>query len=301
MGFNDRQYSRNNPYQQRPSFSFGPSLDKSSFTFKLLIINIIVFFVDNLFLRDPHTKIGLLENIGHFSAQTAILDFQIWRFFTFQFLHADAGHLLGNMIALYFFGYMVEQYFGSKRFLAFYLLSGAAGALAYIVLWQFGFYGASVVTPLVGASAGIYAILIAGAKIAPNTKVLLMMIIPVSLKTLAWGLIAYNTFNVLTEGSNAGGQAGHLGGAALGYFLLTKPHLLNFADRLSSPIPTSSPKTKNNKKYKKKFDKEIQKRRDQQDIVNKILDKVKAQGLQSLSEKEKKLLQKETDRQKNAS
>ncbi len=299
MGFNDRRYPTPPPRAQM-QFSFGPKPGKDSFTFKLLIVNIAIFFIDQLFLKNPQTHIGILEYYGRFSAQSAILDFQIWRFITFQFIHANFSHLLFNMISLYMFGTMVEAYFGSKRFLAYYLLSGAAGAVAYLVLWQAGFFGAALDTPLVGASAGIYAVLIAGARIAPHTKVLMMMIFPVTLRTLAWGLVAFNTFNVLTAGANAGGQAGHLGGVALGFFLLQYPHWLDFADKIGAHGP-SGRGSKAKKNTITKIQKEVQKRKQQQTKVNEILDKVKARGLHSLTEKEKKILQKETHRQKNAS
>jgi membrane associated rhomboid family serine protease len=61
---------------------------------------------------------------------TGLRGFEFWRFISFQFLHANLSHLLFNMIGLYFFGSIVEQYLGSKRYLAFYLLCGVAGAAA---------------------------------------------------------------------------------------------------------------------------------------------------------------------------
>ncbi|MEZ6192352.1 MAG: rhomboid family intramembrane serine protease [Phycisphaerales bacterium] len=80
---------------------------------------------------------------GYFSAATAILGGQVWRFVTFQFLHASFGHILFNMLGLYFFGPMVESHLGSRRFLAFYLLCGVASAVAYIGFWLSGLSSAA--------------------------------------------------------------------------------------------------------------------------------------------------------------
>src|SRR5690606_11878394 len=131
-----------------------------------------------------------LESYLHFSTQRAFFwpYIEFWRFIGFQFLHANFSHLLFNMIALYFFGPMVEQYLGSKRYLAFYLLCGICGALMYLLLNLSGYIVTLMShtpvqipgllfndpsTPLVGASAGIFCVLMAGAFLAPHATVLL--------------------------------------------------------------------------------------------------------------------------------
>jgi len=141
-----------------------------SITTWLIVINIAVFLLDALLARSqfavtfPVTvmvhgrpqvglgAIGPLEYYGYFSATTAITHLQVWRFITFQFLHANFQHLLFNMIGLYFFGQMMETYLGRQRFLSFYLLCGMAGAASYLILWMLGLLVTSPNTPLVGAS-----------------------------------------------------------------------------------------------------------------------------------------------------
>jgi membrane associated rhomboid family serine protease len=173
---------------------------------------------------------GPLAAWGHFSAQTAIFELQIWRFISFQFLHASLAHLIFNMIGLYFFGPMVESYLGARRFMAFYLLCGIMGAVSYLLLWAPGVLVTASWIPLVGASAGIFGILIAGARLAPDAVVMLLFPpIPMRLNTLAWVLIGIGIVSVVFGGPNAGGQAAHLGGAALGYVLIRRPQLLDFA------------------------------------------------------------------------
>lgn len=160
---------------------------------------------------------------GHFSVAAAVLDLQVWRFLTYQFIHANLDHLIFNMIALFFFGPMVEAYLSSRQYLVYYLLCGIGGAVMYLLLlignWQVG----SAQVPLIGASAGIFGVLIAATLIAPDAEALFFGIVPIPLRTLAWLFIAYAAFTVIFRGNNAGGEAAHLGGAAVGWLLMRHP------------------------------------------------------------------------------
>ena len=81
--------------------------------------------------------------------------------------------------------------------------------------------------PMVGASAGIFGVLVAAAILAPNATVLIYGIFPMKLKVLALVMLAVAIYTVWTGGTNAGGEAAHLGGAAMGYILIRHPHWLN--------------------------------------------------------------------------
>jgi membrane associated rhomboid family serine protease len=174
----------------------------------------------------------------------AVHHLELWRLITFQFIHAGPIHLLFNMFGLYFFGPMIESYLGSRRFLAFYLLCGVGGPVAYLILWKARFLIADPSTPLVGASAGVFGILIAAARVAPHTAVLLYGIIPVRLRTLALAMMGIAIYTVLAYGAsnkhNAGGEAAHIGGAVVGFILIRNPDWLNvfkleFLDRRRPP------------------------------------------------------------------
>jgi len=192
-----------------------------SVTVWLIVINVVVYVLNGL-------SDDLLAQLGYFSASTAIYHLQVWRFITFQFLHASFSHIFFNMLALYFFGPLIEGYLGSRRYLAFYLLCGTAGAGMYLILWALGLLHAGAQTPLIGASAGIFGVLVAAAKIAPDATVMLLFPpIPMKLKVMAWIMIAIAVFTVFGNGRNAGGEAAHLGGAALGALLIWRPQLLN--------------------------------------------------------------------------
>lgn len=216
MGYQDRDYYRKEP--DRGAFG---SLPAWSYTIWLIVINCGVFLLDGL-------SGGRLTDLGYFSSEAALGHLQLWRLITFQFLHHGVEHLVFNMLALYFFGPMVEGFLGSRRFLIFYLVCGVSGAACYLALMMFGALNVYADTPLVGASAGIMGILIAAARIAPDTSVMLLMFpIPMRLKTLAWITLGIAAYTVLSRGANAGGEAAHLGGAALGALLIYQPQLLN--------------------------------------------------------------------------
>jgi membrane associated rhomboid family serine protease len=145
---------------------------------------------------------------------------------TFQFLHGSLHHLVFNMLALYFFGPLVEFYLRPRQFLVFYLLSGVGGALFYLVLLMLGYRIGTPTVPLVGASAGIFGVLVAAALIAPHAMVYVFGLIPMRLVTLAYFFIIYAVLQVIFLRANAGGEAAHLGGAAMGVLLMRKTNWL---------------------------------------------------------------------------
>lgn len=238
MGIQDRHYYRDDApgdFRRRPARAGGFSFQ--TITGWLIALNVAVYLL-NAVLRVQFGEgtIGLLWLWGFFSYDTAVGGFQIWRFLTFQFLHSEAGigHLLFNMIGLFFFGPMVESFFGHRRYLAFYLLCGVAGPAAYLLIMVLGILPMNTATPMVGASAGLFGILIAAAVIAPDTRVqLLFPPVDLPLKTMAWIYVGIAAFMVFSQGQNAGGEAAHLGGAALGFMFIRNPRWLNWAEKLS--------------------------------------------------------------------
>ena len=99
----------------------------------LLIINILVFFATIVFqktgLCDLDKWLGL-----HYMAAT---DFKPWQFITYMFMHANFSHLFFNMFALWMFGAAVENYWGTKRFLIYYFITGIGAALVHYIVTYF--------------------------------------------------------------------------------------------------------------------------------------------------------------------
>lgn len=256
-----------------------------------MIINAGIFL-----LASPNTVPGhFLFLHGHFSTIEAIFQLEVWRLITFQFLHANLNHVFFNMFGLFVFGGLVEQHLGSKRYVAFYLMCGIGGGLMYLLLnlceavFHIPIPGNFLdpATPLIGASAGVFGVIMACAFISPNSQVLLFFAFPLKMKTLAYGYVALSAFSLVMGSANAGGEAAHLGGALAGFYFIRNSHLLrDFFD-----VTGDSRKPPKPKRGRAKPRERTPKLPDQREI-DRILDKVHNKGIHSLSAAEKKILKK---------
>ena len=139
-----------------------------------------------------------------------------WTFFTYFFVHLDLFHLIFNMLFLYGFGQILQDLMGQTRLYQVYFLGCLAGAFAFLVVMNtIPYFIAKGPTFLMGASAGVYAIVVAAATLRPNYKVHLFLIGPVAIKYISAFYIVWSVIEMI--GSNAGGNIAHLGGAILGF------------------------------------------------------------------------------------
>lgn len=285
MGIADRDYHRID--RREPSGFFSQITPVVKW---LLIVNLALYFLE------PDDK--PFREFGAFTIQSGVFDGRLWEFVTFQFLHGSITHVFFNCMGIFFFGPWLERWWGSGKFLLFYLLCGVGGALFYTLLVLIGLLASDgFQTPLVGASAGIYGILIGVAVIAPELRVrLLIPPVELSMRQLAiWlmaiavGTILLGYFHIDLFGlvSNEGGQAGHLGGAILGFILIRFPNLLGrrvAVEQLRpvrstpTPLPKLRPRT------------ELEQQQDS--ALDLILDKISREGFQSLTQEERDFLQK---------
>lgn len=296
MAWQERHY-----YREQGGFGGGllSHMGSHSVVTWLIGINIIVWLLDMILSGGTRTAAWASPSYwGNFNVNQAILHGQIWRFITYQFLHAGFFHIFFNMIVLFFFGPMMEQWWGSKRFLAFYLLCGMAGAVVFsFMVWlapDFVLnlrnvpYASEV--PLIGASGALFGVLVGCALAYPKMQVLLI-VIPMSMRTMALIFLGLAVLSVVARGADAGGNVCHLGGAALGLGLMKLPHTLDWADHIS---------TQRFRVRHQRNQYQRQRRRDA-DLdaeVDRILDKVKDHGLQSLTRREKHTLRNATQRQR---
>ncbi|MBR5878117.1 MAG: rhomboid family intramembrane serine protease [Akkermansia sp.] len=221
----------------------------------LIIINVVVFMVGLMVQREamlgisfPQApKTSVFEITCAYSWFTCFLEGQFWRMVTYQFVHANFGHILFNMWALFFFGPAVENAMGPRRFLLFYLVCGIAGALFSSLLAGMGLYTSIPDTaqneficnqlatfagfegyvqcwqmiPLVGASASIYGVMVACAFMYPDVRIsLLFPPVTLRLRTFALIIIGIASATILFTLGNAGGEAGHLGGIIMGALIM---------------------------------------------------------------------------------
>lgn len=282
MGIYDRDYNRPNPYDQHYSMGGGfrglPPVVKW-----LLISNFVIFIAKYVVFKDlmpgdPRIKFTILDE--YFSVLPASLGYslQIWRLITYQFLHSGVMHLVFNMIVLYFMGPFVERAWGSRTFIKFYLICGAAGGIVYTVLARLGVLG---IGPMVGASGAIYGLMAAMVIMYPRMKVLLWGIIPMTMYWLCILAVIISLINI-AAGKNTGGEAAHLTGLAMGFaYVLYKPKMIQFRMKRS----------------KGNWEKKMQVEKNFQQEVDRVLDKVHREGINSLSNAEKRILQEATRRE----
>lgn len=136
-----------------------------------------------------------------------------WTLFTYMFLHASVGHILFNMLALYFFGPRLETLLGGRRFVTLYLLSGLGGAvLSFLPQYYYA--------PILGASGAVYGVVTAYARVWPRDRIYIYGILPIQ----AWWFIVLMAAYSIAGGLGLVGQGvahfGHLGGIFVGYFYM---------------------------------------------------------------------------------
>jgi len=204
------------PHPQRNGYHpvLPPRLREWSGTHILIAINIACYALDSL-SGDQLQKCGGLEI-------DKLRDLQIWRLLSFQFLHWDVWHIAMNMLALYFFGPVVENLLGKARFLAFYLVCGIGGGVCFALFWKWHLLNVSDQTALIGASASVLGVTMAAARLNPHMQLMLLFPpLPLKIKTLVliYFAVAITTL-ISRHGYNQGGEAAHLGGLIVGAALI---------------------------------------------------------------------------------
>lgn len=221
-----------------------------------------------------------------------------WTLLTHMFVHQDFLHVLFNMLWLFFGGQIFLTFLDSKKLLSTYVLGALSGAALFMLAFNlFPVYaGVSGSAYALGASAGVLAILITAATMAPDFVVRLILVGPVRLKYVAMVAVALDI--IFIPDGNAGGHFGHLGGAAFGFFYALQ---LKRGNDLTVDIlrpwfwlKDRLPKRKQRIKVvhsKPRSDQEFNERKaTRQEEVDSILDKIKQSGYESLTKREKEIL-----------
>jgi rhomboid family protein len=290
-----------NYYRPGFGFSFFPPVIKN-----LLIINGVVFFLQIIMQGLTfHGVPGSYVVDQWFALQPIGSNFQIWQLITYQFMHGSFTHILFNMFALWMFGIEIENMWGSKKFLYYYLLCGVVAGLFQLFLTPLL---TGIGAPTIGASGAIYGVLIAFGVIFPNRYIFLYFFIPIKAKYLITLMILFEFF-AISPGSNIAHLA-HLGGALAGFIFILFDKNTNVAiknvfggssfnfKKPSNPFGGISDAFKHKdenvqeaKFYEIKDERSDDKKEDiSQEQIDKILDKISQSGYQKLTDKEKKIL-----------
>ena len=267
---------------------------KDSGLVKIIIINVIIFLsigIIKIFLQ-----IGGLENLYIKFLNSLMLPanlrdfiFQPWSIITYFFLHINFSHILWNMLFLYLFGKIIHDNIGNNALISLYILGGIIGGLLYMAIYNIiPYYGNQINQSLMlGASAGVFSVVVSSATLIPNYTFHLLFIGPIRIKYIALFYVASSFFDI--TGNNSGGEIAHLGGALIGYLYIKQ---LQNGNNMGDPIikilnffhKPKTNKSKDDYSYQN-INKEIS-----QDDIDKILDKISESGYSSLSKSEKEKL-----------
>jgi membrane associated rhomboid family serine protease len=236
-----------------------------------VIANVVVFFLQ--------TTSGAVTEL--FAFQPRLLLLRPWSVLTYMFLHGGITHILFNMLSLYFFGSRLEERLGGARFLRLYFISGLTGALLSAI---FAFNA-----PIIGASGAVFGVMYGFAHFWPRDKIYIWGVLPIEARWLVLLSIAMALFFIRTGGQSNVAHFAHLGGVVGGFLYLRlaqrnmEAPKREWRKRVEAPVGT--------------IDKARITRIDMSRVhevnreeLNRILDKISASGLQSLSNSEKTFL-----------
>lgn len=173
----------------------------------LLIINLIVFLATMVLERYGYNNITSMLALN----SVATGRFRFWQLFTYMFMHANWSHIIFNMFALWMFGYVLENYWGSRRFLVYYLVCGIGAGLCNLLVPGWGL--------TVGASGAVYGILLAFGMLFPEERIYLYFLMPIKAKWFVIGYAAIELFEGLFVADGVAHFA-HLGGMLFGLLLI---------------------------------------------------------------------------------
>ena len=295
-------------------------------TKNLLIINVVAYLAYEVF---RHTGVDLNDLLGlHFFMAK---DFRIYQLLTYMFMDGNLTHIFFNMFALWMFGCVVENVWGPKKFLFYYILCGIGAGLMQ-ELAQFGSYTVEGLAaydyvsvqgmkiPMgdflnqwttVGASGAVYAILLAFGMIFPEQRIFIFPLpIPIKAKWFVMIYAAIELFSAISTSNDGVAHLAHLGGMLFGFFLIRywKKHpysgfgdygmskgqqffdrmRTNWEHRNSGQRQSGNQRTQQTRK-ESDWDYNARRQTEQAEI-DRILDKIRKSGYDSLSKAEKQKL-----------
>ncbi len=281
-------------------------------TKNIIIINALFFLAMYV---TPRYGIDLTQMMGlHFFLAS---DFKIYQLITYMFMHGNFAHILFNMFAVWMFGRIVESAWGSRRFLIYYFICGI-GAGLFQEIAQYIDYAASgmsaydsvnigtAIIPMdtylnmlttVGASGAVYGILLAFGLSYPEERLFIIPIpIPIKAKYFVIGYAVIELVSGLSSSNDGVAHFAHLGGMVIGFLLIlywTKQNSMSggYLEKLKNWFQNKrKPKMKVHYGEKEADYQYNARKKEDQEEIDRILDKVRKSGYESLTVDEKKKL-----------
>src|SRR3989442_9387273 len=251
---------------------------------RLFVANLVVFLFQMTIFVDPR----FLATFGFVPLRALA---QPWTFVTYMFLHGGPLHLAFNLLALYVFGPDVEERMGGGPFVRYYLLCGLGGAALSLVLG----WGLGKLNPVIGASAAVYGVLLAFVWAAPDQPIYVFLLpAPIAAKWLVTFLVAVSLVLALLPTSDGVAYLAHLGGFAAGFlYLKIGDWRLGRAERnLRRPAepsvlvhPGRAAPARDTTQTPRRVERDPA-----QAEIDRVLDKISARGIDSLTPAERRFL-----------
>ena len=238
---------------------------------QLLLLNVLVFFVQM-------TVPGLVSALAFVPARILV---QPWTLVTYMFMHGSITHILFNMLALFFFGPRVEERLGSRRFITMYFVSGISGALLSFLL--------APSAPIIGASAAVFGVMLTFAYFWPREPIYIWGVLPIPARVLVLITTVLALYSGL-RGSRGGiADFAHLGGYVGAFLYLRwidrRSGARQFREAVRAPAPHAKEALERWRSIDTRSIHEVNRQE-----VDRILDKIGATGLGSLTAQERTFL-----------
>ena len=241
---------------------------------RIIVANVVMFFlqqtapiINQMFVLVP--ALGLVRP---------------WSFVTYMFLHGGLGHIFFNMLSLFFFGPRLESRLGGRSFLGLYFTSGIMGAVLSIPFTPYA--------PIIGASGAVYGVMLGYAMFWPRDQILIWGIVPVEARFLILAMTALSLFGGFSPSSGGIAHFAHLGGFVGGYLFLLVMRRSSGASKFRKQATTITRKIET---PAGSLDRWRRIKRDglhevNRDELDRILDKISAAGIGSLTAGEREFL-----------
>ncbi len=272
---------------------------------RIMAVNVVIFILQTLLISfGARSFVGGMINLFGFIPEWSIIALQPWRLVTYMFLHGSLLHIAFNMLWLWWMGRPVESQLGTRNFLVIYFGSGVGGALVNLLFSPF--FAANVT---IGASGAVFGMMVAFAMLFPTIPIMLLFFPPIEARFLVAGLIAIDLLFISSADNIA--RIVHLGGALWGYILLKlyfqgynydewigqmrKSFWPGTGKKKGRPYSTSDTSFKSYASAARKSrlrsvtDAEIVEENNQEEL-DRILDKISKSGYEGLTAEEKRLL-----------
>jgi membrane associated rhomboid family serine protease len=256
-----------------------------SWVIRLIILNVAIFFVQIMFsfVGTGQQAASLSDLLTFYLGLRPILvieKYYIWQLSSYMFLHGGFLHLFLNMYALLIFGIPVEQAWGGRRFLIFYLFTGTGAGITILVINTI-LGGINYITPTIGASGAVFGLLLAFGMLFPEAEILIFFFLPMKAKYLVFlygGIELYSLIS--SSGQSPISHAGHLGGILFGiiFFLIIRKRGITFKSKLI--------KARLNREIDRRETKMVPEVNTNKQLLENILRKIKATGPKSLTDDE---------------